>query len=181
MLIHEYKISWIEDFHKIKKEINEALINIKVSVEHIGSTSIPLLAAKPIIDIDIVYDKNVAFDEIKIRLEKIGYYHNGNQGIPNREVFKRDKTTDKHKVLDFIVHHLYVCPTDSEEFKRHILFRDYLIANEKARVRYQNLKYEIAAEVNQDRKKYAQLKEVKARKFINTIIAKAKKDQNKNI
>jgi GrpB-like predicted nucleotidyltransferase (UPF0157 family) len=177
MLIQEYKESWVEDFNEIKKVITEALVNLPVSIEHIGSTAIPQLAAKPIIDIDIVYPENAAFDELKIRLEKIGYYHAGNQGIPDREVFKRDNTAGKHKVLDFIAHHLYACPADSEELQRHILFRDYLIKIDEARVQYQNLKYEIAEEAHQDRKKYAQLKEVKAKEFVNSIIAKAKREK----
>jgi GrpB-like predicted nucleotidyltransferase (UPF0157 family) len=174
MLLQEYKESRIEDFNEIKKVIAEALLNHPVSIEHVGSTAIPQLAAKPIIDIDIVYAENAAFDELKIRLEKIGYYHAGNQGVAGREVFKRVKTAGKHNVLNFIVHHLYACPANREELQRHISFRDYLIKNEEARVQYQNLKYEIAEEANQDRKKYAQLKEVKATAFINSIIEKAK-------
>jgi GrpB-like predicted nucleotidyltransferase (UPF0157 family) len=175
MLIQEYTKSWIEDFNKIRKVINDALIHLKVSIEHVGSTSIPELAAKPIIDIDIVFDAPIEFDEIKKRLEKIGYYHNGHQGIPNREVFKRPKTVTSRGILDSIPHHLYVCSADSEELQKHILFRDYLMANKEARVQYQNLKYELAEEVNQDQKKYAQLKEARASNFINAIIAKANK------
>jgi GrpB-like predicted nucleotidyltransferase (UPF0157 family) len=176
MLIEEYKERWIEDFAKLKKVISEALINLKVSIEHVGSTSIPGLAAKPIIDIDIVYDKNAGLEEIKLRLEKIGYFHNGNQGITGREVFKR--STNRHEVLDYIAHHLYVCPADSEELQKHILFRDYLLANPEARVMYQTMKYKIAEEAGGDRKKYAQLKESKLRHFITGIIEKAKSDLN---
>lgn len=176
MLLQEYKESWVEGFTKLKEVINEALINLKVSIQHVGSTSIPALAAKPIIDIDIVYDKNAALEEIKTRLEKIGYYHNGNQGIPGREVFKRNKNT--HEVLDGIAHHLYACRADSAELQKHILFRDYLLANEEARVLYQKFKYEIAEEAGQDRKKYAQLKEIKLSNFINGIIENAKRDKN---
>lgn len=75
MLIHKYEGSWIKDFEKIKEVISEALVNLKISVEHIGSTSIPELAAKPIIDIDIIVDETLEFDELKMRLDKIGYYH----------------------------------------------------------------------------------------------------------
>jgi GrpB-like predicted nucleotidyltransferase (UPF0157 family) len=174
MLIQEYKTSWIQDFTDIENLINEAFVNLTISIEHIGSTAIPGLAAKPIIDMDISFDSRVEFDEVKIRLERIGYIHAGNQGIPGREVFKRSKTVAKQAILDFIPHHLYVCPNDSEELKKHLLFRDFLRANADARIAYQNLKYEIAGEANQDRKKYAELKEAKATKFINTIIAKAK-------
>ncbi len=173
MLIQAYQKSWIDDFVEIKKVIDDALINLKVSIEHVGSTSIPGLAAKPIIDIDIVLDKSVEFNEIKKRLEKIGYSHNGNQGIPQRDVFKRGKTEATWGILDSIVHHLYVCPMDSEELRRHILFRDYLIANEETRIQYQNLKYDLAIQAHQDRKKYAQLKEMKASSFINTVIQKS--------
>ncbi len=177
MLICEYKESWIKDFSKIREVISQALLNLEVSIEHVGSTSIPGLAAKPIIDIDIIIDNYQSFDLVKSRLESIGYYHNGDQGIPSREVFKRVKSFN-HNILDAITHHLYVCPSDSEELRKHILFRDYLIANEDARNEYQNLKFKIADEANQDKKKYAELKEVKAREFIDSVIAKAKKDKN---
>lgn len=179
MLITKYNEEWVDQFNELKKLLNKALVPLAISIEHIGSTSIPHLAAKPIIDIDIVIGNNTAFDEVKRRLEKIGYYHNGNQGIADREVFKRGNTAAMHEVLDFIIHHLYVCPANSEELQKHILFRDYLIANEEARVQYQQLKYEIAATANGDRKKYAALKEAKAAHFINGIIEKTKRDGNK--
>jgi GrpB-like predicted nucleotidyltransferase (UPF0157 family) len=173
MLIQEYQKSWIEDFNAIRNVIEKALLHLSVSIEHVGSTAVAKLAAKPIIDIDVVLRKHEEAEEVKTRLENIGYWHAGNQGIAGREVFKRNKTTDWHAVLDSIVHHLYVCPADSKELQKHILFRDYLIANEAARIQYQNLKYEIAATANQDRKKYAQLKEERARSFIDEIAAKA--------
>lgn len=174
MLIHEYKASWVNNFNEINKLLDKALANLNVSIEHTGSTAVAGLAAKPVIDIIVVFDKPAVFDAIKISLEKIGYYHNGNQGISSREVFKRSKITVVHPVLDYISHHLYVCPTDSKELQQQILFRDYLIANEETRIQYQNLKFKIAEEANQDRKQYAALKEAKAAKFIHTIIEKAK-------
>ncbi len=173
MLIQEYRESWIEDFNAIKSVINNTLINLNISIEHIGSTAVPQLDAKPIIDIDIVYGKDVPFEILKKKLEKIGYYHNGNQGIINREVFKRKNRWSTHPILDTMTHHLYACPVDSEELRRHITFRNYLIANETARAEYQQLKYQIAAATNQDKKQYAALKEVEARAFINDILAKA--------
>lgn len=177
MLIQKYTKNWIQDFNDIKKVLNDALSTLNVAIEHVGSTAIPELAAKPIIDIDIIFDKQVSFEDIKSSLEKIGYFHNGNQGIPNREVFKRGKTTALHGVIDTIVHHLYVCPADSEEWANHILLRDYLVADEEARMQYQTLKYALAEVANYDRKTYAELKEVKARDFINSILEKAKKEK----
>lgn len=177
MLIQKYQESWIADFNAIRKILDETLKNLNVSIEHIGSTSVPELAAKPIIDIDIIIDNYQSFPDVKQALESIGYYHNGNQGIENREVFKRAKLFN-HSILDSITHHLYVCPIDSEELQKHICFRDYLIANADARIAYQNLKYEIAKQANQDKKTYAALKESIAKEFIAGVIEKAKKGQN---
>jgi GrpB-like predicted nucleotidyltransferase (UPF0157 family) len=180
MLIQKYNPSWIKDFNDIKNVITEALINLNVHIEHVGSTSIPNLAAKPIIDIDIIFNTPKDFETIKSGLEKIGYYHNGNQGIPDREVFKRDKTDAKHEILDTIAHHLYACPSDSEALQRHILFRDYLLVNGDARIQYQNIKYALAEEANQDRKKYAALKEEKGNTFIDAVVAKQKNRNSTN-
>ena len=167
-LIQPYRASWTTDFLNIREKLISVLGDICVNIEHIGSTSVPGLAAKPIIDIDIVYNESSDFELIKLALESLGYYHNGNQEIEGREVFKRLGSQDS--VLDFISHHLYVCRYDSAELQRHILFRNYLRTNPAARDYYQHLKFEIAREAGEDRKKYASIKEVKANSFINYII-----------
>ncbi len=173
MLIQKYNPQWAADFHGIQKLLTAALVDLPVSIEHIGSTAIPGLAAKPIIDIDIVMQEQTAFDTIKNRLATIGYSHHGNQGIPGREVFKRDATAAVQEVLARVAHHLYVCPVNSEELQRHLRFRDYLLTHEAARIQYEQLKYAIAEEANQDRKRYAVLKEIKAKAFITAILEKA--------
>ncbi|QNA45393.1 GrpB family protein [Lacibacter sediminis] len=173
MLLSEYTTIWVHDFQTIKIILQEALQQLPVTIEHIGSTAVPGLAAKPIIDIDLVFANSVSFGEIKTRLERIGYCHNGNQGITDRDVFKRNDALPKHAVLDSIVHHLYVCPVHSEELKRHLLFRNYLRTNEETRNEYQQLKLSLAAEANQDRKQYAAIKEEKAKAFIDQVITNA--------
>ena len=175
MLIQEYNSNWVSDFEKIKQKL-ETVLSQKTKVEHIGSTSVPHLAAKNIIDIDIVYleKSEKVFEQIKKGLIKLGYYHNGNQGIEDREVFKRKDTTNEENILDKIPHHLYVCSFESEELKRHVLFRDFLRENEEARNEYQNLKYNLAQRVGQIKKQYAELKEKEAKSFIESIIRKAR-------
>jgi GrpB-like predicted nucleotidyltransferase (UPF0157 family) len=173
MLIQAYNPQWATEFQVIQKILRAALVDLPVSIEHVGSTAIPGLAAKPIIDIDIVMQEQTALDTIKNRLATIGYSHHGNQGIPGREVFKRDATAAVQEVLDRVAHHLYVCPANSEELQRHLRFRDYLRTHEAAKIQYEQLKYQIAEEANQDRKQYAALKEVKATTFINNILEKA--------
>ena len=169
-LLHPYNPEWEDQFNAIRSTISQALEGLPVAIEHIGSTAVPGLAAKPIIDIDIVYDEVVPFAAIQSALEQLGYYHNGNQGIAGREVFKRSSLAQVHEVLDRISHHLYVCPANSPELRRHIMFRDALLANETARRQYQALKYEIATEAGQDRKRYAALKETRAKAFVEGLI-----------
>lgn len=176
MLIQKYTASWETDFLLIKNEIEDALKEVQFSIEHVGSTSVPKLDSKPIIDIDIIYWKREDFIKIKFGLEKIGYYHNGNQGIEDREVFKREGKLF-NKTLDTIQHHLYVCPVNSTALKRHILTRNHLRKNELAREKYQMLKYALAEKANQNRKVYAALKEIYVNSFIDSII---EEEQNQN-
>lgn len=177
MVIESYRESWIADFNALQAVLEEALALLPITFEHIGSTSVPGLAAKPLIDIDLIFDQRVAFTEIKSRLALVGYRHVGNQGISGREVFKRGQTIDIHPLLDSIPHHLYGCREGSSEVQKHRLFRDYLIAHEEARIHYQQLKYALAQEANQDRKRYAQLKEQKATVFIDGIVEMARNEQ----
>ncbi len=138
MLLLEYNSDWPIQFNKIKEKLVAALHGSDIKIEHVGSTSVPKLAAKSIIDIDIIYSEAIDFEHIKIQLESIGYFHNGNQEVEGREVFKRNKSVFDD-ILDKIPHHLYVCKHDCWELQRHILFRDYLRKNDLARNFYQNL------------------------------------------
>jgi GrpB-like predicted nucleotidyltransferase (UPF0157 family) len=166
VLIKEYDASWPEGFVKISTVVADVLEGISHRIEHVGSTSVSGLAAKPIIDIDIVYLNPCDFLEIGKRLYKLGYMDNGDQGIQDREAFKRIESHHEHPILDRIRHHLYVCPAESAELKRHLLFRDYLRENEWARKEYCVLKKDIAARADHDHKVYASMKEGEARAFV---------------
>lgn len=173
MILNKYTSNWIKNFTDIKHELEIVLVGINYYIEHVGSTTVPYLDAKPIIDIDIIYFNPADLEIVKLRLEKIGYCHNGNQGIDDRDVFKwNEKFTSK--ILDTIKHHLYVCPIGSKALERHILFRDFLRKNDWARLKYQQMKYELAEKANQDRKQYAVLKELNVNDFIDLIIVEEK-------
>jgi GrpB-like predicted nucleotidyltransferase (UPF0157 family) len=173
MLLKKYTSNWIHQFTAIQQLLENELKGIAITIEHVGSTAVPNLDAKPIIDIDIIYPEQKCFEDIKTRLLHLGYYHNGNQGIEDRDVFKRTGRLH-HEVLDTIKHHLYVCPMGSNALERHILSRNFLRKNDWARLQYQQMKYELAEKANQDQKKYAALKECKVNDFIDTIISKEK-------
>jgi GrpB-like predicted nucleotidyltransferase (UPF0157 family) len=176
MLISKYTSTWIEDFMNLKHKIDSALHGLEYHIEHVGSTSVPNLDSKPIIDIDIIYSKQTDFNSFKSRLETLGYYHNGNQGIEDRNVFKRSGKSFS-EILDTIKHHLYVCPVYSKALERHILSRNFLRTNDWARIKYQQMKYELADKANQDQKKYAELKEQYVNDFIDTIIQEERMHQ----
>lgn len=137
ILVVSYNPSWKNEFERIKNELAIGLKNTFIAIEHVGSTSVPGLYAKPIIDVDIVINGKM-FDEVKERLESIGYYHVGDLGIGGREAFKYENKTH------LMEHHLYVCDTDADELKRHIALRDFLKNNEEYRSKYSEIKKEMA-------------------------------------
>lgn len=152
VVVEPYDKAWKSDFEKIKKELEAALGTSALRIEHVGSTSVPGLSAKPIIDIDIVIENNAVFPAVSDALSGIGYRHEGDLGIAGREAFKYDGKEHLRK------HHLYVCAQDSAELKRHISFRDYLRSNEKAAAEYSRIKEEGAAKYPYDIDGYIEYK-----------------------
>ena len=140
VVVLSYDEVWSSAFEAIKAEIEAALGDLMLRVEHVGSTSVKGMSAKPCIDIDVVIRDYSVFADIVQRLDAIGYIHEGDLGIKGREAFKY---TDKPHLM---AHHLYVCPQDSEELRRHVTFRDYLRGNPEAVKRYSQVK-EKAAEL----------------------------------
>lgn len=136
VVVLPYDKQWKQDFLKIKSDIMTMLENLIIGVEHVGSTSVQGLSAKPIIDIDVVIKDETYLKVVISALEKMGYQHEGNLGIVGREAFKYDGKEHLKK------HHLYVCPQDSLELKRHIAFRDYLRAHPDAILEYSLIKEE---------------------------------------
>jgi GrpB-like predicted nucleotidyltransferase (UPF0157 family) len=141
VVVEDYNPNWKYEFEKIQAGLMTVLTDV-IAIEHVGSTSVEGLAAKPIIDIDIVIEDN--FEEVKNQLGTIGYIHEGDLGISGREAFKY---IDKDCVM---AHHLYVCNKNNEELHRHITFRDYLRNNKKERERYSLIKKEMAAKYPED-------------------------------
>ena len=158
---------------KIKDQLQKVL-TVQCEVQHVGSTSIPGMKAKPIIDIDVGLDNWSDFEAVKRALAEIGYDHEGDRGITGREAFCRNGKVF-NEILDTIDHHLYVCSVDNEEYKRHILARDYLRNHTEARDRYNQIKEEILAKVgSNNRAGYVQMKEEEYGDFFEDVIKKAK-------
>ena len=134
VIVVPYDSAWKADFEAIKKEIESAIGDFIIGIEHVGSTSVEGLSAKPCIDIDVIIQDYSIFDAVVRRLETIGYIHEGNLGIKDREAFKY---LNKPHLQ---THHLYVCPQNSEELHRHMTFRNFLRSNPQAVKKYSLVK-----------------------------------------
>jgi GrpB-like predicted nucleotidyltransferase (UPF0157 family) len=146
IVIVDYDPGWPELFKKLRACIANALGDLAAAIEHVGSTAVPGLTAKPVIDIDVLLSSSGSLPRAIERLAPLGYTHQGNLGIANREAFSQP--------LGQPAHHLYVCPFDSPEYRRHIAFRDYLRTHAETAKLYGELKRNLAAEFRHDRERY---------------------------
>lgn len=134
----DYDPAWPTLFTGIAERVRAAFAGGSLTrIEHVGSTSVPSLSAKPIIDIDVVIPSRADLPDAVARLATLGYVHQGDLGITSRESFKRPIGTPPHN--------LYVCAEDSPELRRHLAFRDHLRAHPDDAGRYGDLKRELAA------------------------------------
>ena len=152
VIVLPYDKDWKNDFEAIKKEIESVISDLIIGIEHVGSTSVEGMSAKPCIDLDVVIKDDSVLDTVISRLQSIGYIHEGNLGIQGREAFKY---SDKPHLRN---HHLYVCLQDSEELHRHITFRDYLRTHPEAVKTYSSVKETAARLYPDDIDQYIQYK-----------------------
>jgi len=165
IIVENYKPSWPEEFEKIRAYLWPHIDDVALDIVHAGSTSVPGLAAKPFIDFNIIIESYDVFPQLVERLRTLGYEHEGDGDIPMRERFKgglRD---------GFMEYHMYVCPKDSPELERQILFRDYLRGHDDARNEYAALKQSLAEKHRHDIDAYIAGKH----EFVMTIVNLARK------
>jgi GrpB-like predicted nucleotidyltransferase (UPF0157 family) len=146
IIVENYDPSWPQLFQFLRSRIARTLGGMAAAIEHVGSTAVPNLAAKPIIDIDVLLTTDNQLPAAIDCLVKFGYVHQGNLGIQDREAFRAP-------VQDSL-HHLYVCPPGSKAFGEHLAFRDYLRAHAKEAKAYADLKRALALQFRDDRSAY---------------------------
>ena len=154
LVIVDYDPEWPRQFAEIRGMVQRTIPGTYHSVEHVGSTSVPGLVAKPIIDIDIVM-RDGQFERIKRGLESLGYVDEGELGIPGRVAFYL-QADELRKVL--AAHHLYVVPPDSPVLADHRHFRDFMLGHPKWVEKLNALKRELAVEHSDDREAYQRAK-----------------------
>ena len=87
MILTDHKPSWRSAFLDLRRVYEEVLGDFVVAIEHVGSTAIEGIAAKPILDIDVLIKKASIFPHVREKLESIGYRNVGDLGVPEREAF----------------------------------------------------------------------------------------------
>jgi len=166
--IVEYDTEWPSLYEKEKGEIIGAIGRIVRSIEHIGSTSVPGLAAKPIVDIMAGVDSEAEADRCVAILADIGY----------DDVTSQPENPDWYyclgKRLDRIYCHLHLVRQESAFLEDHLLFRDYLKESPRTAREYHELKKELAAKYKYDRLGYNLAKT----DFIRSIVEMARKKRD---
>jgi GrpB-like predicted nucleotidyltransferase (UPF0157 family) len=149
IIICDYDVRWPAEFERLSQRAASAVGDLAVAIEHIGSTAVTGLAAKPVIDLVVV----VAPGDVDEAIEKLvgtGYAHLGNLGVEGREAFRVPAGEARH--------HLYVSPTDSAELQAQLAFRDRLRADARLAADYEALKRALAAQFRDDRAAYTDAK-----------------------
>lgn len=144
--IVDYQEIWASKFSDEAELLMSAIGFLKPSIHHIGSTSVPGLAAKPIIDILIeVEDVNI-LDNHSDSFKEIGYYGRGELGILGRRFYQKGGDNRSHQIHAFKRGH--------SDVVRHIAFREYLISHPQIALEYASLKEKVALFCNNDIDRY---------------------------
>jgi GrpB-like predicted nucleotidyltransferase (UPF0157 family) len=146
---------WQLVFDGLAAELRPALAGLDAAVEHVGSTSVPGLAAKPIIDIAIGVRGDIAIDRIIRLLEPLGYIYRRDEGASGGHLFVVDEDGQPGHRIAFV----HVVAIDDPQWSRYLAFRDRLREDPDARAAYERLKRQLAAEFPRDRVGYTAAKE----------------------
>ncbi len=165
VVLAAYDLSWPEIFAGEAKAIRQALGDVLVGVEHIGSTAVSGLSAKPIIDLLVAVR---SLPEARARavpaLEALGYNCRGENGIPGRLFFRKGLVEFKR------THHLHLVEAGHEQWTSMLLFRDYLRSHPGDARRYEELKRALAEKFRDSRAAYTNGKA----DFVQAVLVKAK-------
>lgn len=167
VVVSEYDPEWIEEYEQEKVKISHVLSDVLLRIEHIGSTSIPKLGSKPIIDMMVGVSDLQQVSEVYITgLKGIGYEYVFKPNFPERRFFRRGEWRAG-------THHLHIYEYESENWINNILFRDYLKNDSSMMEEYYLLKKKLEQQHKHDRVAYTEGKS----DFIGMVIEMAKMDK----
>jgi GrpB-like predicted nucleotidyltransferase (UPF0157 family) len=158
----DHDTRWKVLFEDERESIRQALGPLAISIEHVGSTAVPGMRAKPVIDILVTVER-LRLEDVEKTLETMGYVH-----VPiddaERLFFRKGMPR---------THHLHLVRQGGEEHRKHVLFRDRLIAHPEEAVEYQRLKEDLAGRFREDRQAYSDGKD----DFIAMILDRAERER----
>jgi GrpB-like predicted nucleotidyltransferase (UPF0157 family) len=161
----EYDEGWPGMFEEEKGLLESALKDIEmIDIQHVGSTSVPGMKSKPVIDIAVGVKRLSDGERCIGPLERIGYEYRGDAGVPGRQFFAKGPRENR-------TYHVNVEAWNGRLWKNHVLFRDYLKEHPQTRKEYQKLKEVLEAKYPGDRDSYTSEKD----SFIKKIIKEAKR------
>jgi GrpB-like predicted nucleotidyltransferase (UPF0157 family) len=148
IVIVEYDPAWPTEFVRLRDRAQATLGDVAIAIEHVGSTAVPGLQAKDVIDLVAVIESDDDLPEAISRLEAIGYEARGTLGVDGREAFWCPEGEKRH--------HLYVSPKTSAELQAQVAFRDLLRGDPAVARDYGALKRKLAARFRDDRNAYTE-------------------------
>lgn len=151
IVVEDYDPAWAAGFERLTGLLAPVLADTAVAIEHVGSTSIPGLAAKPILDLIVVIESPAALPAAIEALATLGYIHQGERGVCGRHAFRAGPRETDPTIPQ---HHLYVCARDEPELQRMLVFRDYLRGCSEAVQTYAEVKRDLAARYPHDIESY---------------------------
>lgn len=138
VVVVDHDPAWAKAFEHLRERVWPAVSDLALAMEHVGSTAVPGLAAKPVIDASIVLRSQADVPAVVERLAPLGYEHRGDLGIEGREAFRSAAPSPAH--------HLYACPQGSLGLRNHLAVRDHLRAHPESMRDYGELKRLLARE-----------------------------------
>ena len=146
IIIEPHSPDWARQFRLVADALETVLAGLSItSIEHVGSTAIPGLPAKPILDIDIIVPRDVIAPATEA-LEGAGYAHPGDLGVTDREAFQAPDETPARNV--------YLCVAGTLHVRNHLAVRAVLLAHPALRDQYGSVKRQLAREPNMDIHRY---------------------------
>ena len=165
--LEEYNKMWQKMFKEEKENLSKIFGDLAIEIEHIGSTAVEGLSAKPIIDIAVGVKSLGDFEKVK------KYFLEEPYSVKEDSV--ADEILVRRGIADNITHLIHVMEVDNERYKNTILFRNYLKNHKDVQIQYEELKKELAIKYADNRKKYTSSKN----EFIQETLKKAKDENNK--
>jgi len=151
VIVKNYDPKWPVDFKNESTQLYRVLKDLVNKIYHIGSTAVPGLMAKPIIDIMLDVSDLDLLDDKAIDMEQMGYEVMGEFGIKGRRYYRKGGDNRTHQIHAF--------KAGYQNLMRHIAFRDYLIEHSNIAKKYGQLKLRISKTCNHDIGKYSDEKD----------------------